>query len=39
MCHQDREQVHDWLMSQGATVDSPDVLRDKVLLASRQPDE
>jgi cyanophycin synthetase len=34
MCHQDREQLDSWLVDQGATVDPPDVLRDKVLLAS-----
>jgi cyanophycin synthetase len=34
MCHEDRQGVYDWLASQGATVDSPDVLREKVRLAS-----
>ena len=33
MCHQDREQIDEWLVGQGATVDTPDVLRDKVTLA------
>ncbi len=33
MCHQDREVVDEWLREHGATVDPPDVLRDKVLLA------
>jgi cyanophycin synthetase len=33
MVHQDREQIHDWLLSNGATVDTPDVLRTKVLRA------
>jgi cyanophycin synthetase len=33
MCHQDRELLDEWLISQGASVDTPDVLRDKVLLA------
>ena len=33
MCHQDREQLDEWLVGQGATVDTPDVLRDKVMLA------
>jgi cyanophycin synthetase len=36
MCHQDRELLDEWLSKQGATVDSPDVLRDKVLLASSE---
>jgi len=36
MCHQDRPEVDKWLRQQGGTVDSPDVLRDKVLLASSQ---
>ena len=33
MCHQDRELLDEWLVGQGATVDTPDVLRDKVMLA------
>ncbi len=33
MVHQDREQIHDWLVANGATVDTPDVLRTKVLHA------
>jgi cyanophycin synthetase len=31
MTHQDREAVHDWLVTNGATVDSPNVLRAKVV--------
>jgi cyanophycin synthetase len=34
MCHQDRPEVDEWLMAQGATVDTPETLRDKVLLAA-----
>lgn len=34
MCHQDRELLGDWLARRGATVDGPEVLRDKVLLAA-----
>lgn len=34
MCHQDREELDAWLREQGATVDPPDVIRDKVLLAA-----
>jgi cyanophycin synthetase len=34
MCHQDRPLVDSWLTEQGATVDTPAVLRDKVLLAA-----
>ena len=34
MCHADRELLDEWLTGQGATVDTPDVLRDKVLLAA-----
>lgn len=33
MCHEDRQGVYDWLERQGATVDSPDVLREKVRAA------
>ncbi|MGH3472632.1 MAG: Mur ligase family protein [Nocardioidaceae bacterium] len=33
MCHQDRAALDEWLGARGATVDSPDVVRDKVLLA------
>ncbi len=35
MCQQDREQVAGWLGEQGATVDDPATLREKVLVASR----
>jgi cyanophycin synthetase len=34
MCHQDRALLDEWLTGQGATVDTPEVLRDKVVLAS-----
>jgi len=34
MCHQDREELDAWLTGRGATVDGPEVLRDKVLLAA-----
>jgi cyanophycin synthetase len=34
MCHQDRELLDGWLREQGATVDSPDIIRDKVLLGT-----
>jgi cyanophycin synthetase len=34
MCHQDRTELDAWLSDQGASVDTPQVLRDKVLLAS-----
>ena len=34
MCHQDRPAVDEWLGAQGATVDTPETLRDKVLLAA-----
>lgn len=34
MCHQDREELDAWLRERGATVDSPDVIRDKVVLAA-----
>jgi cyanophycin synthetase len=33
MCHQDRAEVDQWLRDRGASVDSPSVLRDKVLMA------
>jgi len=33
MCHQDRDVLDDWLVRRGATVDTPAVLKDKVLLA------
>jgi cyanophycin synthetase len=38
MCHQDREQLDAWLVEHGASVDTPEVLRDKVLLASPPSD-
>lgn len=38
MCHQDRAEVVMWLLEIGATVDSPDILRDKVLLARSDED-
>ncbi len=34
MCHQDRVELAEWLAERRATVDTPDVLRDKVLLAT-----
>ena len=34
MCHAERQQVYDWLESQGATADSPEQLREKVTRAS-----
>jgi cyanophycin synthetase len=34
MCHQDRELVDEWLRDHGATVDTPEVIRDKVVLAA-----
>jgi cyanophycin synthetase len=34
MCHQDRELLDEWLRERGARVDTPAVLRDKVLLAA-----
>jgi len=37
MCHQDREQLDAWLRAEGATVDDPDTLRDKVLAAAPDP--
>ena len=30
MCHAERQQVYDWLASQGATADTPEQLREKV---------
>jgi cyanophycin synthetase len=33
MCHADRPLLDEWLTGQGATVDSPDVIREKALLA------
>jgi len=36
MWHQDRELLDEWLTGRGATVDGPDVLRDKVLLAGQE---
>ncbi|HSE70659.1 MAG TPA: Mur ligase family protein [Nocardioidaceae bacterium] len=33
MCHEDRQGVYDWLAAQGARVDDPDTLRDKVRAA------
>ena len=37
MCHAEQQQVYSWLDAEGATVDDPDVLRDKVRAA--QPSE
>ncbi len=34
MCHQDRAELAEWLAERGATVDTPALLRDKVLLAA-----
>ncbi|MGH3508148.1 MAG: Mur ligase family protein [Nocardioidaceae bacterium] len=34
MCHQDRVLLHEWLTAHGAAVDTPEVLRDKALLAA-----
>jgi cyanophycin synthetase len=34
MCHQDRVLVDEWLLVRGGSVDTPDVVRDKVLLAA-----
>ena len=34
MCHQDRALLDEWLTAHGASVDTPEVLRDKVLLAA-----
>ncbi len=33
MCHAERDEIGDWLSSQGATVDSPEDIRAKVLAA------
>ena len=33
MCHAERQEVYDWLAAQGATADSPEQLRAKVLRA------
>ncbi len=38
MCHQDRELIDEWLTGQGASVDTPATLRDKVVLAATDPD-
>jgi cyanophycin synthetase len=35
MCHQDRERLDGWLREQGATVDAPETLVEKVRLARR----
>jgi cyanophycin synthetase len=32
MCHQDREEIDEWLRQHGATVDTPEIIRDKVTL-------
>ncbi|HSV40376.1 MAG TPA: Mur ligase family protein [Nocardioidaceae bacterium] len=34
MCHDDRQGCYDWLAEQGATVDDPDTLREKVRVAT-----
>ncbi len=34
MCHAERQQVYDWLTGQGATADTPEVLRAKVRRAA-----
>ncbi len=34
MCHAERQQVYDWLTDQGATADTPEVLRAKVRRAT-----
>jgi len=34
MCHQDRDQLQEWLAARGATVDGPDELRAKVRLSA-----
>ena len=34
MCHAERQQVYDWLASQGATADTPEQLREKVRRAA-----
>lgn len=36
MCHQDRQILDGWLGAQGATVDSPETVRRKVLVASER---
>ena len=33
MCHAERSEVQAWLAGQGATADTPDVLREKVVRA------
>ena len=33
MCHAERQEVYDWLEAQGATADTPEQLRAKVLRA------
>jgi cyanophycin synthetase len=35
MCHADRPLLDEWLTGQGAAVDSPEVVRDKALLAAQ----
>ncbi len=39
MCHAERQEVYDWLESQGATADDPDTLKSKVLRASTSTEE
>ncbi len=34
MCHAERQEVYDWLAGQGATADSPEQLREKVVRAA-----
>ena len=34
MCHEDRQGVYDWLAGHGFTVDTPEVLREKVRAAA-----
>jgi cyanophycin synthetase len=34
MCHAERQEVYDWLASQGATADTPEQLREKVRRAA-----
>ena len=34
MCHAQRQQVYDWLTTQGATADTPEQLRSKVQRAA-----
>ena len=36
MCHAERQEVYDWLADHGCTVDTPEILRDKVRAASAQ---